>query len=313
MKQFVRRIAGHVIDLTDRLEIQTESTLWQPGSLDDYFIDLRLKLALLPENEHERLSRLRQALPVALCQFALAHHQQYRRTRAPEALNGFLACADLLVAGQQQEGVHRGAWLYDVPSPYRSPRPWASAMAQGQALSVLSRAHLANGQGNRYAEAARLGFTLFGRTIDAGGVISRDDAGLVCLEEYPSDPPGHVLNGWIFALVGLREYADTFGDGQAADLAAESLHALARMLPRYDTGFWSRYDLFAQFPMAFLANRFYHRLHIAQLRAMFRLSGRPIFQEFADRWLGYLASRTCRLRYNWHRVWYKGACLVTGW
>jgi hypothetical protein len=113
---------------------------------------------------------------------------------------------------------------------------------------LLSRAHPANGHGNRYAKAARRGFTLFGRAIDAGGVISRDDAGLVCLEEYPSDPPGHVLNGWIFALVGLRKYADTFGDGQAANLAAESLQALTRILPRYDTGFWSRYDLFARFP-----------------------------------------------------------------
>ena len=41
--------------------------------------------------------------------------------------------------------------------------------------------------------------------------------------------------------MGLREFADVFEDEKAASLAAESVVSLVAALPRYDTGYWSRY------------------------------------------------------------------------
>ncbi len=122
-----------------------------------------------------------------------------------------------------------------------------------------------------------------------------------------------MLNGWIFAWMGLREFADVFEDKKAANLAAESLASLVAALPRYDTGYWSRYCLFPRFPGAFLANRFYQLLHIAQLRAMFDLTGEPAFRIYADRWDRYMSSQACRIRYAWHRLLFKAACVLTGW
>jgi hypothetical protein len=43
-----------------------------------------------------------------------------------------------------------------------------------------------------------------------------------------------------------------------------------------------------------MASPFYHRLHIVQLRVMAKLTGEPIFTEFADRWSLYQQSRMKR-------------------
>jgi heparosan-N-sulfate-glucuronate 5-epimerase len=37
-----------------------------------------------------------------------------------------------------------------------------------------------------------------------------------------------------------------------------------------------------------IASRFYHTLHVAQLRVMYRLTGESIFQDFAEKWATYL-------------------------
>jgi len=307
------RIANHLVDRTDRDEMLDQSPLWTADKpLEDYFIDMRSKITALPLDSDERASALRAALPVALCQCAIGFHQEYHHGDA-EALRWFLTCADILCDASPRDGVLAGGLAHDIPSPYRSRRPWLSAMAQGEALSVLARACLVCDDASKYEEAARLTVQPFFHSLAEGGVTNRDESGRVYLEEYPSDPPSHVLNGWVFALVGLGEYADAFDDAEAGLLAAESRVSLVAALPDYDKSYWSRYDLFPSFPKAFLANRFYHRLHIAQLSALHSMTGEPALQEHADRWARYLGSPLCRFRYELHRLAFKAACLVTGW
>src|SRR6185312_12881429 len=59
--------------------------------------------------------------------------------------------------------------------------------------------------------------------------------------------------------------------------------ALAARLPRYDTGGWSRYDLFPH-PIVHVASPFYHRLHIELLRATNELAPNHRFQTVGARW-----------------------------
>ncbi len=223
MTDLLRRVAEHLVDRTDRHELLGRSSLWRPGHLDDYFIDMRSKLALLPADPHSQVAILKAGTPVELCQWAIAFYQRWRRERRDQDLAGFMTCADILVETQHRDGPYRGGWPHDLPSPYKSKRPWLSAMAQGEALSVLVRASNAAPARARYERAARLAVQPFLKDLEQGGVTCRDDAGCVYLEEYPSDPPSHVLNGWIFAWVGVREFADTFSDKAADGLAAKSL------------------------------------------------------------------------------------------
>ena len=56
-------------------------------------------------------------------------------------------------------------------------------------------------------------------------------------------------------------------------------------LADYDTGWWSRYSLWAG--GRDLAKPFYHRIHVVQLEALGLLTGVPGFAAVASRWREY--------------------------
>jgi hypothetical protein len=114
-------------------------------------------------------------------------------------------------------------------------------------------------------------------------------------EEDPTAPPSYVLNGGIFALWGLYDVGAGLGDADAARAFEEGAGLLAANLHRWDTGYWSRYDLFPH-PVLNVASSFYHALHISQLEAMNVIAPRPEFADTARRFQGYAGSRVCRNR-----------------
>lgn len=105
------------------------------------------------------------------------------------------------------------------------------------------------------------------------------------LQEYPTDPPAHVLNGWIFALWGLYDLSVSMPDREPFDAAFRAgIDALSARLPLYEIGRnWSRYDLFPH-PVANIASPFYHRLHIELLTAMNALVHRDAFGQCGAKW-----------------------------
>jgi hypothetical protein len=128
-------------------------------------------------------------------------------------------------------------------------------------------------------------FELFQVDVPRGGVRVEDDFG-VAFEEYPSATPSLVLNGTISALWGLHDMALVEGDGPALSAFEQGTSALLRRLHRYDTGFWSRYDLFAH-PVPNVASPYYHREHLAQLAAMTQLMPNPLWETTRRRWQQY--------------------------
>ena len=79
------------------------------------------------------------------------------------------------------------AWYTDLLVPkFGLTRPWPSAMGQGEAISVLLRAHKLTGEA-RYAEIAAAALEPMVVDVDDGGVARRLDGHLV-LEE--TRPPG---------------------------------------------------------------------------------------------------------------------------
>ena len=313
MKVLLGRVLDQLIDRSDSREVLGISPDWHPGLTDGYFIDMRTKTVELPRDESARETAVRAGIPVQICQWGIGFYQEWQGGKREDELRWFMKCADTLVESQEREGRFAGCWLHTVASPYRTPVPWVSAMAQGEALSVLLRAHALAPASGEYEAAAKLAAKSFHRPLEEGGVLTCDGEGVVCLEEYPSSPPSRVLNGWVFAWMGLNEYAEAFRDQEANALADRSLKGLLTMLPRYDTGYWSTYDLFPGFAIRFHANRFYHRLHIAQLEAMFRITGESLFRTHAERWMDYMSSPSCRRRYAAHRLCFKAYCCLTGW
>ena len=231
----------------------------------------------------ERMTRdRRSANPVSIVQLGLGGWQV--READPAWLELVREVADWVVSNLDERGFL--PYLFPIAHTYDLEPPWASAMAQGQATSLLLRACEAVGKPSYAAAAAHAAWSL---TDSSSQLVAVTEHGAV-LQEYPTDPPADVLNGWIFALFGLHDLAAAGTSlepdvrRRADDCFRLGCQTLVRRLPLYRTWpRWSRYDLFPH-PLTHVASPFYHRLHIELLATMSDLAPNPVFSETTALW-----------------------------
>ena len=107
------------------------------------------------------------------------------------------------------------------------------------------------------------------------------------LEEAPSIPASHILNGWISALCRASgRWPSPSRTTARAPSSRPASRRCAPTSPAYDTGWWTRYCLYPH-PLEDLAKPIYHRVHADQVDALHRLTGIAEFAAAADRWRGY--------------------------
>ncbi|OPZ82118.1 MAG: hypothetical protein BWY76_02812 [bacterium ADurb.Bin429] len=206
---------------------------------------------------------------------------EYYAKDDPAAKERFLNCADWLV---EHAVAHKGYSLleYDFPySRYGMTAPWRSALANGMALTALTRAHARTGS-LRYLTTARALMAAFHVPEDEGGFAVAMPQG-VWYEEY-ADEGGtrpRVLNGMIFALFGLHDIYSYLGDRDAKRLFEDGVAAVKAELPRYDNRGHSYYDLLGNDPGP------YHAIHVEQLAKLYALTNEPVFKQYHDRWAAY--------------------------
>ena len=234
--------------------------------------------------------------PIAIAHHALGNYNLFRRTGDATPRQKFFLMAEWLRSHLERNRFGLSVWNHHFDWEYRDTlrKPWHSALAQGQGISVLVRAHEESGD-LHYLEAAQLALTSFFKPLAEGGVAFTDDNGDLWFEEYVVSPPTHILNGFIWAAWGVYDYFIATRDQSAQELFARAVRTLLRNLDRYDLGFWSLYEQSGtRLPM--VASPFYHQLHIVQLRVMYRLTGEEKFARVADRWETYGRSRGKRTR-----------------
>jgi heparosan-N-sulfate-glucuronate 5-epimerase len=205
---------------------------------------------------------------MGVSQWGLGAFERYRDGEGEQWLAAAAAAAEHIRREQRPDGRGEGGWFEPEghPHTFHTDAPWLSAMAQGQCASLLVRVGIETSE-PRLLETAAKGLQPMLLSTAEGGVRARLDGGIF-LEEYPTDPPSFVLNGAIFALWGAYDVWRGAGDDAAHTLFTEAAETLAGNLQRWDTGFWSRYDLFPLHPIVNTASPFYHALHINQLRAL---------------------------------------------
>jgi len=128
------------------------------------------------------------------------------------------------------------------------------------------------------------------KPVRAGGARAALGGGPF-FEEYPTEPPSFVLNGGIFALWGCYDVGLGLDDTPAAEDFTAGVDTLAGNIERWDTGYWSLYDLFPHPGLPNVASSAYHSLHIMQLRAMQIIAPRPELRDTVARFEGYEESR----------------------
>lgn len=205
----------------------------------------------------------------------------------------FLSASQWLVRNQDE----RGGWPIRVTRKlgegFRALEPgWYSAMAQGQAMSTLVRAYLLS-HDPAFLSAALRATGPLKRSPEQHGVKAVFMNKFDWYEEYPTAPSSFVLNGFIYALIGLYDVAETAGDKlgrEAGVLFSRGMESLKAMLPLFDTGSGTVYDLrhFVLGTAPNVARWDYHTTHINQLQLLGSIDNAPIFREYLRRWKTYL-------------------------
>ncbi|NXB70360.1 GLCE epimerase, partial [Donacobius atricapilla] len=213
----------------------------------------------------------------------------------------FFAASRWLLRNQDE----RGGWPIMVTRKlgegFKSLDPgWYSAMAQGQAMSTLVRAYQLTKE-PAYLGAALRATAPFKLPAEQRGVKAVFMNRHEWYEEYPTSPSSFVLNGFMYALIGLYDLKETAGEklGREARLLYErGMASLKAMLPLYDTGSGSVYDLrhFMLGTAPNLARWDYHTTHINQLQLLASVDDAPLFRDFVKRWKSYL--RGGRAKHN---------------
>ena len=163
-----------------------------------------------------------------------------------------LNIADWLITQLDDRGALRYDYSWDVGWSKPMTPPWTSALAQGQALSVFSRAYTVT-KDRKYLDAGDKAYAYLTLPIEEGGVktsIKYIDPSLenwVFFEEYPQSLPAYTLNGYIFTLIGLYDWSKTSANTQIRNDSLRYVRCgaatLSKILPYYDIGGVSSYDM----------------------------------------------------------------------
>ena len=157
--------------------------------------------------------------------------------------------------------------------------PWPSAMAQGQALSMFVRLHMATGDDAHLAFAGRLFTTLADPGVRATPWVSRlDRLDYLWLEEYPAPVPDQTLNGFIFAIFGLYDYDQAVHEADSAAFFDGAVTTIKHYLPAFRHAHGVSYYCLAHH----VVSAHYHDVVITQLRQMATLTGDGTFTRAAD-------------------------------
>ncbi len=232
----------------------------------------------------------RQEHPVYLVQYALAALGGYTRTGDQRYLDRALANAERLVTlGERDEAgalwfpYHFAHRYYDVTMPV----PWWSSMGQGQPLSLFSRLAGLLPDGARWRELADATFRTFDgwRALGRPWITTMDAHGCLWFEEYAGDvEPLLVVNGHVFALYGLYDYATLTGDPHASDLfdggATTIRNHIGTIRVPGGISYYCAREGYCQRPE--WQNAGYHPIHIQQLRMLAAMTGDEAFATAAD-------------------------------
>lgn len=236
--------------------------------------------------------------PVTLAQYALTTYGEYLQGKNTK--ENFLKIVDRLISLQDE----RGAFLYNFEWRYylndKDYEPgWVSGMAQGQALSVFTRAYHITGN-KKYVECGDKAYKFLNTDINDGGVktnlgyINEELKNNIIFEEYISSPPSYTLNGFMFAILGIYDWSklecDVETKGEAGIVFEESIDSLAKILKYYDLGGFSSYDLghlTRKDRKPHIAPN-YHGVHIYLLHALYSVSNVEELNECEQLWSNYV-------------------------
>ena len=222
--------------------------------------------------------------PVTIAQLGLMYYGFHYDSGQDEYYTSMVKLGEWLLSNVQHGKLLYKADYEIVDMGLRLKAPWASAMAQGQSLSLWTRLYLLTGDKVWLSKCDAIVDCIIRPTSQGG--LAAEYHGYPFYEEYPTTPPTFVLNGFMFCLIGLYDYA-TVGTNERAKLAFNTgFRTLQHMLPLYDTGSISCYHLghLTSPPRAHRVSLMYHIIHIKLLEAINSISRSEMLTFYIRLW-----------------------------
>jgi hypothetical protein len=102
--------------------------------------------------------------------------------------------------------------------------------------------------------------------------------------------PTHILNGFIWALWGIYDYWLLTKNYKVKKLFDDYIQTLLGNINKYDIGHWSLYEI-SNLKIKMRASLFYHKLHIVQLKILYKMTNKTEFNNFSNKWEDYLNNK----------------------
>lgn len=257
--------------------------------IGEYYIDTRAK-SQYPGNHDDKdiplvnINGEDRYIPVTIAQYALGNYDRFIDTNDEKYIKVVKKCADWFVDNIIELTLENKGYIHEHDQEiYKIKAPWFSALAQAQAISVLSR-YYSYSNDTKYLSTAKEILKSFEINVKDKGIFTLLNNDYF-YEEYPSEVSSYVLNGFIFALWGLLDLYIVSNDKKAKELYDKGVITLEKNIHLYNIKWlgWSRYDLYP-FKISNITSIFYHKLHVEQLKAMYRLTNLDVFKFYYLKW-----------------------------
>lgn len=167
-----------------------------------------------------------------------------------------------------------GAWRYDIPQEvtHEMAGGKVSGMTQGLAISFLVRCQRVG----LLSKEDCLNAIIPAKNLMLSPLCVNQIKGEPFIEEFNVSGGTSVLNGSMFALLGLFDYEKFIGEeGEFSRFE----NALRNLLPLFCFGCWSYYDRHGS-----LCSKFYQQLHVDLMEVFYQLTGNPTYRQYGKRW-----------------------------
>jgi len=174
-------------------------------------------------------------------------------------------------------------WAFGIPR-YKMKAPWHSGMAQGQLLSALVKLYECTGSSHWLDHARRVApsFDLIYKDNPNCWITAVDQRRCLWIAEFPR-PNGFsfTLNGMIFGLIGLYDFARVTGDLRSAELFCGGVHTIERYIDKYRNE--GQCSIYSRKPISF--NEGYHTVHCGQLDFLAKVTGSLRLKKAAEQFI----------------------------
>lgn len=205
-------------------------------------------------------------------------------------IDDFLKQVNYLISTADEDASGDFYWSYPFANPYfNASKGWYSGMTSGRMLGVLARAHYLT-KDEKYIKAAEKVCNKLIKPVKKAGMSTYEGKGRIWLEEvaYPNAESFKVLNGHIYGLSGLYDYANYINDESIKGIAMAGFNAVLKSLEKFDAGFMSYYcENMPGREKSYAGLGDYNVTHVHQLLYCYQITDNPEFLKRAMRFQLY--------------------------